>query len=79
MGSTEKQDKLLLNSFPIILENSNIMQKYLNKFNLSVRKIITFPKNFSNDYYPEFLDKLMNIDILILTFNLRDILSFKYI
>ena len=79
IGSINKDEKLFLNSFPMKIPNSNIRAKYLNRFELSIREAITFPEDFSIAYYPEILDKLKNIDILILNYNINDKLSFKYL
>ena len=77
MGSGDQYEKLILNAFPILLENFNIRKKYLNRFDLSIRERISFPEDFLNVYYPRILDKLINIDILILTYNISDNLSFE--
>ena len=58
---------------------NNSKQKFLFNFELFIRDEIKIPEDFINIYYPEFMDRLMNIDILILTFNLSNKLSFEYI
>ena len=62
MGSGKQYEKLILSAFPILLENSNIRKKYLNRFDLSIRERIPFPEDFLNVYYRRILDKLINID-----------------
>ena len=79
LGNIDKKDNFFAKTFSIILNTSGIRHKYLNRFDLSIREIISFPKDFTNSYNPEFLDNLMNIDILILTYNSSNILSFEYL
>ena len=79
MGNGEQYEKLLINSFPILLDNSNIRHKYISRFDLQIKERISFPKDFNYIYYPEILDKLVNIDILILTYNMVDKLSFEFL
>ena len=79
MGSGDNQEKLLLESFPILLDNSKIRHKYLNRFDFLIKERITFPKNFLNADCLELTDHLVNIDILILTYNMADKLSFEFL
>ena len=79
IGSFDKQETLFSKTFPILLNNSNIMHKYLNKFDLSLRERIILPKDFINNFHPEILDKLGNIDILILTYNIKENITFEYL
>ena len=79
LGNIDKKDNLFEKTFPIILNTSGIRHKYLNRFDLSIREIISFPKDFINSYNLEFLDNFMNIDILILTYNFTNKLSFEYL
>ena len=79
LGNLDKSEKLFINTFPILLSNSNDRHKYLNRYDLWIREIISFSKDFINIYNPEFLDNLMNIDILILTYNFANKLSFEYL
>ena len=48
-------------------------------FNLSLRERHLFPKDFLTIFHPEIIDKFTKIDILILTFNKSDKLSFEYL
>lgn len=73
----DENEKYFSKIFPILLNNSK--QKFLFNFELFIRDEIKIPEDFINSYYPEFMDRLMNIDILILTFNLSNKLSFEYI
>ena len=79
MGNYEKQETLFLKSFPVTYESSNIKHKYINRYDFSFRERIKFDKDFKNTYSPELLDKLNNIDILILVYTATDILSFEYL
>ena len=79
LGNIDQKDNLFEKTFPIILNNSGNRHKYLNRYDLSIREIISFPKDFINSYNPEFLDNFMNIDILILTYNFTNKLSFEYL
>ena len=79
LGNIDKKDNLFAKTFPIILNNSGIRHKYLNRYDLSIREIISFPKDFINSYNPEFIDNFINIDILILTYNFTNKLSFEYL
>ena len=69
LGYIDKNENLFVKTFPIILNTSGVRHKYLNRYDLSIREQISFPKDFINTYNPEFLDSFMNIDILILTYN----------
>ena len=40
IGSFDRQETLFSKAFPILLNNSNIMHKYLNNFDLSLRERI---------------------------------------
>ena len=79
IGNYDKQEKIFSNTFPILLNKSSIKHKYLNRYILSIRERHLFPKDFLNIYHPEIIDKFMIIDILILTFNKSDKLSFEYL
>lgn len=70
-------NKLFSNIFSLIINDPNIKHKYLNNYDLCLRESINFPQNFENILRPEILDKLMNIDILILSYEVSDILSFE--
>ena len=79
LGHIDKNENLFVKTFPIILNTSGVRHKYLNRYDLSIREQISFPKDFINTYNPEFLDSFMNIDILILTYNFSNKLSFEYL
>ena len=79
LGNLDKSEKLFSYTFPILLNDSNDRHKYLNRYDLWIREKISFPKDFIYIYNPEFLDNLMNIDILILTYNFANKLSFEYL
>ena len=72
-------DKLFSQTFSLEINDPNIKHKYLNSYNLRLREQFLFPKNFLHIFYPEIIDKLMNIDILILGYEKSDLLSFEYI
>jgi hypothetical protein len=79
MGNYDKQEKIFSNTFPVLLNNSSIKHKYINRYILSIRERHIFPKDFLNIDHPEIIDKFMKIDILILTFNKSDKISFEYL
>ena len=79
IGYNDNDETLFSKTFPILLDDSNIRHKYLKRFDLCLRETIIIPKNFINIYHPEILDKINSIDILILTYNLEDKLSFEYL
>ena len=79
MGNYEKQETLFLNLFPVTYKYSNIKHKCLGRYIFSFREIIKFDKDFNNTYIPEIMDKLNNIDILILVYTATDLLSFEYL
>ena len=68
----DKLDKLFSDIFPNKL-------KYINRFKLILKEEIIFPNNFNNEYYPEIIDKMVNIDILILTYNNSNKLTFEFL
>ena len=78
LGILDKNEVLFKETFPILLNDSNNRHKYLNRYDLSIRDTISFSKDFTNIYNPEFLDNFNNIDILILTYNCKNKLSFGY-
>ena len=73
----EENEKYFLKLFPILLDNSK--HKFLNRFDLYLKDKIKFPEDFINNYYSELIDRLMNIDILILTYNSSNKISFEYL
>ena len=79
IGYNDNDEALFSKTFPILLDDSKMKHKYLKRFDLSLRETIIIPKNFANIYHPEILDKINSIDILILTYNLEDNLSFEYL
>ena len=79
MGDFDNTDNLFSKTFPILLDNSNIKHKYLYRYDFFIRERILFPKDFLIRYYPDILDKFINIDILILVYNNTDKTSFEYL
>ena len=78
LGNYDIQEKIFSKAFPILLKNSNIKHKYLNRYDLSIRERINFPKDFLDIFHPELLDNFHNIDILILIYNKKNIISLEY-
>ena len=68
----DKLDKLFSDIFPYKI-------KYINRFKLILKEEIIFPNNFNNEYYPEIIDKMVNIDILIFTYNSSNKLAFEFL
>ena len=58
-----------------VLDNPEVKHKYINCYDLRLRDQIEFPSDFNYIYHPEIMDKLMNIDILILSYELGNFLS----
>ena len=79
LGNYDIQEKIFSKAFPILLKNSNIKHKYLNRYDLSIRERINFPKDFLDIFHPELLDNFHNIDILILIYNKKNIISLEYL
>ena len=77
IGDYDENEKLFSKTFPIL--KNNLKHKYLNRFDLYIREEIKYPKEFTIKYYPELLDKIINIDILILTYNASNKLSFEFL
>ena len=75
IGDYDDNEKLFSNTFPIL--KKNLKHKYLNRFDLCIREEIKYPKEFAIKYYPELMDKMANIDILILTYNASNKLTFE--
>ena len=63
--------------FPIILNNNR--HKYLNRYDFFLKESMIYPNNFRNIYYPEFIDKLKSIEILIISYNIQNKLSLEYL
>ena len=72
-------DNLFSQTFSVTINDPNIKYKYLNSYSLCLREEILLKKNFINTFCPEIIDKLMNLDILILSYEKSDILSFENI
>ena len=72
-------DNLFSKTFSLKLNDMNIKHKYLNSYDLRIREQFLFPKNFLYLFHPEIIDKLKDIDILILGYENSDLLSFEYI
>ena len=79
IGDYDEDDGLFSKIFPIKLNDSNIKHKYINRFDLCIIEEIKFSYNSIDIFSSFFIDKLMNIDILILTYNLSNNLSFEYL
>lgn len=71
-------DNLFTKEFGVF-DNPEVKHKYINCYDLRLREQIEFPPDFSKIYHPEIMDKLMNIDILILSFKIGDFLSINNI
>ena len=73
----DKYDVVIIGDFIFEAENffsklfseslNNYKYKFINNVGLRMREEVKFPKDFINVYYPEILDKIINIDILFLT------------
>ena len=79
MSSYDKIEKNLLDIFPLSKKDSKHNYKYVSRYIFSIKESITLPKDFTTQSYPEIIDKLKQIDILILTYNVFDKLSFEYL
>jgi len=71
-------DNLFTKEF-IALDNPEVRHKYINCYDLRLREQIKFPSDFNYIYHPEIMDKLMNVDILILSYIAGDFLSLESI
>ena len=67
-------DNLFTKEFEV-LDNPEVKHKYINCYDLRLRDQIEFPSDFNYIYHPEIMDRLMNIDILILSYELGNFLS----
>ena len=72
-----ESEEFFSKAFSITIDN--FKYKFINKCGLCIREKIIFPKNFINGFCPEIIDKMKNIDILILTYNSSNKLSFEMI
>ena len=79
MSNNDKLGNNLCTIFPLSFGNSKNNYKYLNRYILSIRENIRFPKDFPTQYHKEIIDKLQGIDILLLIYNISDKLSFENI
>ena len=78
LGNKDDENKNFISETFPILENK-YRHKYLNRFDLCLKEEIVFPKDFLNIYFPIINDKLLNIDILILTYDRTNKDSFEYL
>ena len=78
LGKKDDDNQNLFSEIFPIFENKN-RHKYLSKFDLCLKEEIFFPQDFLNIYSPKIIDKLLNIDILILTYNEANQTSFEYL
>ena len=67
LGNKDDNKNLFSETFPILIKNYR--HKYINRFDLCLKEEIVFPKDFLYAYNPNIIDKLLGIDILILTYN----------
>ena len=67
-------DNLFTKEF-VVFDNPEVKHKYINSYDLRLREQIEFPSDFNYIYHPEIMDKLMNIDILILSYEVGNFLS----
>ena len=72
LGDYEENEQLFAKAFPF-------KHKFINRFDLVLRDKIKFPKDFMNFEYPEIIDKIINLDILIITYSLSNKLSIDYL
>ena len=72
LGDYDENEQLFKKTFPL-------SHKFINRFELSLREEIKFPKDFIYTYNPEIMDKLINNDILILSYKASNKLSFEFI
>ena len=82
MGNYEKEETIFLKAFPMednSSSNKKYRHKYLNRCDLVLRETIKFPQHFEITFQPELMDKLNNVDILILVYTANDELSFEYL
>jgi len=67
-------DNLFTKEFEV-LDNPEVKHKYINCYDLRLRDQIEFPSDFNYFFHPEIMDKLKNIDILILSYDIGNFLS----
>ena len=79
LGKYDKNEKLFSKAFPVILNETNIRHKYINRYDLCIKEHILFQKDFLNVFHPELMDALSKIDILILIYDKSNKISFEYI
>ena len=77
IGDYDKKEKLFIKTFPLLKNNKK--HKYLNRFDLFIREEIQYPKEFLIQNVPELNDKMADIDILILTYNTSNKISFEFL
>ena len=66
LGKKDDNKNLFSETFPILIKK--FRHKYLSRFDLCLKEEIVFSKDFLNIFNPKIIDKLLDVDILILTF-----------
>ena len=79
LGKCDRNEKLFSKTFPVILNESNIRHKFINRYDLYISEYILFPKDFLNFYHPELMDIISKADILILIYDKSKKFSFDYL
>ena len=79
LGKCDRNEKLFSRTFPVILNESNIRHKYINRYDLYIKEYILFPKDFLNFFHPELMDLISRTDILILIYDKSKKFSFEYL
>ena len=72
LGDYEENEELFAKIF-------RFKHKFINRFDLVLREKIKFPNDFMNFEHPEIIDKIINSDILIITYSLSNKLSIDYL
>jgi len=79
LGKCDRNEQLFSKTFPVILNESSIRHKYINRYDLFISDYILFPKDFLNFYHPELMDLISRKDILILIYDKSKKFSFDYL
>ena len=79
LGKYDRNEKLFSQAFPVILNESNIRHKYINRYDLCINEYILFPKDFLNLFHPELMDITSQADILILIYDKSKKFSFDFL
>ena len=70
LGDYDENEQLFKKTFPL-------RHKFINRFELSLREEIKFPKDFIYTYNPEIMDKLINNFIIYIILNLKKKINLK--